>query len=78
MHRGLPCIESRLVKVLGLSVLRRHLEFRLRVHVTYRRNEPYMSEGYYGAMHGMQGVVCYMLMHNLTILTLTSHLLIYS
>jgi hypothetical protein len=54
MHRGLPCIESRLVKVLGLSVLCRHLEFRLRVHVTYRRNEPYMSEGYYGAMHGMQ------------------------
>jgi hypothetical protein len=25
-------------------------------------------------MHGVQEVVCYMLMHNLTILTLTRHL----
>jgi hypothetical protein len=29
------------------------------------------------AMHGVQRVVCYMLMHNLTTLTLTSHLLNY-
>jgi hypothetical protein len=27
-------------------------------------------------MHGVQRVICYMLMHNLTTLTLTSHLLI--
>jgi hypothetical protein len=29
-------------------------------------------------MHGVQRVVCYKLMHNLTILTRTSHLLIYT
>jgi hypothetical protein len=29
------------------------------------------------AMHGVQRVICYMIMHNLLILTLTSHLLIY-
>jgi hypothetical protein len=28
-------------------------------------------------MHGVQGVACYILKHNLTILTLTCHLLIY-
>jgi hypothetical protein len=52
MHRGLPWVETRLVKVLSLSLLRRHLEFQLRVYVAYQRNEPYMSEGHYGAMHG--------------------------
>jgi hypothetical protein len=28
-------------------------------------------------MHGVQGAVYYMLMHNLTLLTITIHLLIY-
>jgi hypothetical protein len=45
------------VKILSLSLLRRHLEFQLRIHVTYQRNEPYMSEGNYGAMHGVQRAI---------------------
>jgi hypothetical protein len=32
---------------------------------------------YINAMHGVQRVICYMIMHNLTTLTLTSHLLNY-
>jgi hypothetical protein len=38
------CLDSIYVsKVFDLSLLCRHLEFRLRVHVAYRGNKPYMS-----------------------------------
>jgi hypothetical protein len=45
------------VKVLRLSLLRQHLEFWLHVYVAYRRNESYMSEWHYGAMHGVQEAI---------------------
>jgi hypothetical protein len=73
MHRGLHWVKTRLVKVLGLNLLRQHLEFQLRVHVAYRRNEPYMSEGHYGAMHGVERAIWCMNMSLLPNLVPKSH-----
>jgi hypothetical protein len=63
--------------LIDLNLLRWHLEFRLRVYVAYRRNEPYMSKGNYGAMHGVQGAIWCILMSILPILVHKAILLNY-
>jgi hypothetical protein len=40
---GLAFSQNYVSEVFNLNLLRRHLEFQLRVYVAYRRNEPYMS-----------------------------------